>query len=164
MKVSGMNRMAAALALAGLIGCAACGPAVAQPAFYNDLGSPGAVVDSGQARAMISAYRLNAGLGILSLDPALSALAKREADAMARADRPASADTLKARFSREGVTGAQVNVSAGYRRLAEAFSGWRDSPQHDRVMKARGATRMGIATAYAPGSKYQVYWVLVMGE
>jgi uncharacterized protein YkwD len=29
-------------------------------------------------------------------------------------------------------------------------------------MKAQSATRMGIATAYAPGSKYQVYWALVV--
>ncbi|MGL4974346.1 MAG: CAP domain-containing protein, partial [Bosea sp. (in: a-proteobacteria)] len=48
------------------------------------------------------------------------------------------------------------------RRLAEAFSGWRDSEQHNKVMKASRATRMGIATAYAPGSKYKVYWALVL--
>jgi hypothetical protein len=30
------------------------------------------------------------------------------------------------------------------------------------VMKTQGATRMGIATAYAPGSKYKVYWALVI--
>jgi uncharacterized protein YkwD len=29
-------------------------------------------------------------------------------------------------------------------------------------MKAPNATRMGIASAYAPGSKYQVYWALVV--
>ena len=43
--------------------------------------------------------------------------------------------------------GGEANLSAGYRRLAEAFSGWRDSPQHDRVMKDAKAKRMGIATA-----------------
>jgi uncharacterized protein YkwD len=158
---------AGAAALAGLLGFSTCQEtpaAPAQPAFYRDLGSPGAVVDAEQARAMISAYRLNAGLNVVRLDPALTAMAKREAAAMAASDKPASADAVKARLLRDGVTGAEVNVSAGYRRLAEAFSGWRDSPQHDRVMKARGATRMGLATAFAPGSKYQVYWVLVMAQ
>ncbi len=160
-----MTRNARApLALTAALACLAPAPAPAQPAFYADLASPGARVDSGQARAMISAYRLNAGLGIVRLDPALTALAEREARAMAASDKPASADAVKARLVREGVAGAEVNLSAGYRRLAEAFSGWRDSAQHDRVMKARGATRMGLATAYAPGSKYQVYWVLVMAE
>ena len=88
--------------------------------------------------------------------------ARREATAMAGSDKPAQADAVKARLARDGQPGAEANLSAGYRRLAEAFSGWRDSPQHDRVMKTPGATRMGIATAYAPGSKYQVYWALIL--
>ena len=72
-------------------------------------------------------------------------------------------NAVKARLAQgRGRAGAEVNLSAGYRRLAEAFSGWRDSPQHDRVMKAPNATRMGIASAYAAGSKYQVYWALVV--
>jgi uncharacterized protein YkwD len=81
---------------------------------------------------------------------------------MAAADKPGSADAVKARLARDGQRGVEVNLSAGYRRMAEAFSGWRDSPQHDRVMKTPGASRMGIATAYAPGSKYQVYWALIV--
>ena len=106
---------------------------------------------------MISAYRLNAGLGPLVLDPVLVEAAHREATAMAGSDKPAQADAVKARLAREGQPGAEANLSAGSRRLAEAFSGWRDSPQHDRVMKDAKAKRMGLATAYAPGSKYQVY-------
>ena len=66
--------------------------------------------------------------------------------------------------SRPGVRGAASNLSAGYHTLAEAFSGWRDSPAHNRVMLDGRATRMGIATAYAPGSKYKVYWALVVAE
>ena len=54
------------------------------------------------------------------------------------------------------------NASAGYRTLAEAFSGWRDSPKHNAVMLDGRATRMGIATAYSPGSKYRVFWSLVL--
>lgn len=151
-------------ALAVMLGLANC-PAPAapsQPAMYADLGSPAARVDLEQARAMISAYRLNAGLGPLRLDPALGAAAEREARAMAGADRPASAEAVKQRLRREGAKGPEANLSAGYRTLAEAFSGWRDSPQHDRVLKARGAARMGLATAYAPGSKYKVYWALIL--
>ncbi len=48
--------------------------------------------------------------------------------------------------------------------MAEAFSGWRESPQHDRTMLAPSATRLGIATAYAPGSKYKVYWALIVAS
>ena len=153
--------VAGALAFLGVAGCTEP-QRQAQPAFYRDLGSASAQVDTEQARAMISAYRLNAGLGPLVLDPVLVEAAQREATAMAGSDKPAQADAVKARLAREGQPGAEANLSAGYRRLAEAFSGWRDSPQHDRVMKDAKAKRMGVATAYAPGSKYQVYWALIV--
>lgn len=153
--------LAGALAAFNLAGCVEA-PRGGQPAFYRELGSPSARVDAEAARATISAYRLNQGLGTLTLDAGLMRAAEAEAAAMAAADKPGSAEAVKARLARDGERGAEVNLSAGYRRLAEAFSGWRDSPQHDRVMKTPGATRMGIATAYAPGSKYQVYWALVV--
>jgi uncharacterized protein YkwD len=154
--------MAAAIGLS-LAGCQPAPQASSgQPSFYANLGSPAAKVDAEMARAMISAYRLRAGQSALVLDPALGAAAAQAAGRMAAADKPASADALKAELAGRGLTGTQVNVSAGYRNLAEAFSGWRDSPQHDKVMKAPGVTRIGIATAYAPGSKYQVYWTLIL--
>ena len=153
--------VAGALALLGVAGCTE--PVrTSQPAFYRDLGSASARVDASEARAMISAYRLNVGLNTLVLDPELVEAAQQEASAMAAVDKPAQAEAVKARLARGGQPGAEANLSAGYRRLAEAFSGWRDSPQHDRVMKTPGARRMGIATAYAPGSKYQVYWALIL--
>ncbi|NNC01122.1 CAP domain-containing protein, partial [Corallococcus exiguus] len=61
-----------------------------------------------------------------------------------------------------GAVAPTANLSAGYHTLAEAFSGWRESPQHDRVLLDPRATRMGIATAFTPNSKYKVYWVLVV--
>ena len=57
---------------------------------------------------------------------------------------------------------AVENISAGYHTLAEAFSGWRDSPPHKANMLNRSVTRMGIAAVYAPNSKYKVFWTLIM--
>jgi uncharacterized protein YkwD len=57
---------------------------------------------------------------------------------------------------------AVENVSAGYHTLAEAFSGWRGSPPHRANMLRNGVTRMGIAAAYAPQSKYKVFWALIL--
>jgi len=57
---------------------------------------------------------------------------------------------------------AVENVSAGYHTLAEAFSGWRDSPPHKANMLKNGVTRMGIAAVYAPNSKYKVFWTLIL--
>jgi uncharacterized protein YkwD len=57
---------------------------------------------------------------------------------------------------------AAENIGAGYHTLAEAFSGWRDSPPHRTNMLLAGATRIGIAAAYAPKSKYRVFWALIL--
>jgi len=57
---------------------------------------------------------------------------------------------------------AVENISAGYHTLAEAFSGWRDSPPHRANMLNSGVTRMGIAAVYTPKSKYKVFWSLIL--
>ncbi|HLJ00433.1 MAG TPA: CAP domain-containing protein, partial [Bradyrhizobium sp.] len=59
---------------------------------------------------------------------------------------------------------AVENVSAGYHTLAEAFSGWRDSPPHRANMLQNGVTKMGIAASYAPNSKYKVFWTLILAS
>ncbi|SCY26152.1 CAP domain-containing protein [Microvirga guangxiensis] len=132
------------------------------PSFYTSMANSGAVVDAVMARDMIGAYRRNNGLGPLTLDPDLQAAAQAEADAMAAADKPSSAEAFKGRLSSAGFLAPGANLSAGYHTLAEAFSGWRESPQHNRVLLDPKATRIGIATAYTPNSKYKVYWALVV--
>ena len=134
------------------------------PSFYASMARPDATVDGAMARDMIGAYRRNNGLGPLALDPDLQAAAQKEADAMASADRPSSADAFKSRLAASGFKAPAANLSAGYHTLAEAFSGWRESAQHNRVMLDPRATRIGIATAYAPGSKYKVYWALAVAS
>jgi hypothetical protein len=53
-------------------------------------------------------------------------------------------------------------IGTPYHTLADAFSGWRDSPPHRANMLNRSVTRMGIAAAYAPTSKYKVFWALIL--
>jgi uncharacterized protein YkwD len=132
------------------------------PSFYLPMARADATVDAAMARDMISAYRHNKGLGPLTVDPELQAAAQAEARAMAAADKPSSADSVKARLGSAGFRAPAANLSAGYYTLAEAFSGWRESPQHDRVLLDPQATRIGIATAYTPNSKYKVYWAMVV--
>jgi uncharacterized protein YkwD len=57
-----------------------------------------------------------------------------------------------------------ANFSAGYRTFAEAFSGWRELKENNTHMLDSRATQVGLATAYVPGSKYQVFWALVVAE
>jgi uncharacterized protein YkwD len=158
----------ACLALAGLL-VAACVPErETVPPYYRDLARVDAAVDAASAQQLITSYRQSNGAGPLSIDPALMQAAQKQATAMARAhDVKASLDAgngLATRLAAAGETNtyAVENVSAGYRTLAEAFSGWRDSPKHNAVMLDGKATRMGIATAYASGSKHKVFWSLVL--
>ncbi|MEA2839077.1 MAG: hypothetical protein QOF41_407 [Methylobacteriaceae bacterium] len=160
--------LTAAIILA-LAGCAeAPTPSPSEPTFYRDLASSDARVDAGAAREMISLYRGNHGLGPVAVDPGLASAAEAQVTAMARADKLSHEvrGNLSTRLDGAGFkkNAAVENVSAGYHTLAEAFSGWRQSKPHNENMLNPRMRRMGIATAYAPGSKYKVYWALVMTD
>jgi len=150
-------------------GCNSMAPvSTGEPSFYRQLNAENAKVDPVAARDMISIYRGNKGLTAISVDPQLQKEAEAQAQAMARADKMSHdiRGPLMSRLDSAGYAhGAAVeNVSAGYLTLAEAFSGWRDSPPHNKNLLEPRMRRMGIATAYAPGSKYRVYWALVMSD
>ncbi len=107
-----------------LAGCATPEPVNATlPSLYWPMATQSAQVDTATARDMISAYRARNGTGPLRLDPELQKLAEAEAAAMAAADRPSRAQTVKNAVERLGFQSAEANLSAGYHTLAEAFSG-----------------------------------------
>ena len=150
-----------------LAGCASQAP-VETPPMYVNMAEPGAKLDAATAASMISQYRQNNGLGTVEVDPALMSLAEAQAQAMAsknRLDHDVRAP-LPQRLTAAGypATIAVENVSAGYHTLAEAFSGWRDSPPHRANMLKSGVTRLGIAASYAPNTKYQVFWTLILAS
>src|SRR5690348_17062370 len=93
-------------------------------------------------------------------------LAQAQADLMAKRDRldHSLGKPFTVRIKRSGYDAkvAVENIGAGYHTLAEAFSGWRDSPPHRANMLHSGVTKMGIAAAYSPNSKYKVFWALVL--
>ena len=108
---------------------------------------------------MISLYRRNNGLALLATDDTLQQAAQAQADAMAAAN---SLDhnvrgTLDMRLTAHGMKSARAaeNVSAGYHTLAEAFSGWRQSPPHNRNLLMKGATRMGHRHGLCAGDEIQ---------
>jgi uncharacterized protein YkwD len=139
------------------------------PVFYENLARPGAQVSVEAAASMLSDYRRANGLPAVAADTALVRLAREQATRMAELDRlthdPGGRGFVQ-RLTAANYDAARAaeNVGAGYHTLAEAFSGWRDSPSHNKNMLLPGATRFGIATAYAPNSKYKVFWALVLAE
>jgi uncharacterized protein YkwD len=137
-----------------------------EPSFYRSMAEPGAQLDAATAASMISGYRSNNGLTAVSVDPELMKMAQAQAQAMANRDRLDQnvIRSLNERLKAQGyrARNAAENIGAGYHTLAEAFSGWRDSPGHRANMLLAGATRMGIAAVYAPKSKYKVFWALIL--
>src|ERR1700674_3956818 len=126
-----MRAMIAILGLLALGGCAAEVP-VEQPSMYLNMADGGARLDPQAAASMISLYRQNNGLGAVVVDPELMKLAETQSQAMAsrnKLDHDVKAP-LTRRLNAAGYPAsvAVENVSAGYHTLAEAFSGWRDSP------------------------------------
>jgi uncharacterized protein YkwD len=153
------------LAAALLAGCADTEPA-AQPSFYASMASASATVDAATAASMISGYRGNNSLGAVEVDPELMRMAMDQARVMAAKDKldHSAGRDFNSRLATSGFDAkiAVENVGAGYHTLAEAFSGWRDSPSHRANMLKAGVNRMGIAAVYAPQSKYKVFWALIM--
>jgi uncharacterized protein YkwD len=162
-----MRRLSVLLLALALAACAAYKPPP-DPSFYRDLTQPGETLDEAAAASMISEYRTRNGLPAVSLDPALTDLARAQTQAMAKRDKlehnvkqPFAQRLRKAGYEAKR---AAENIGAGYHTLAEAFSGWRDSKPHNANMLLPGATRMGIAAVYTPKSKYKVYWTLILAQ
>jgi uncharacterized protein YkwD len=171
MVIDALLRPAWALTLcaltAGLIGCSSDGflPS-GQPSFYRSMATADARIDAATAASMISGYRRNNGLNAVALDPHLMRMAEAQARAMASRNRLDHniGGAFGERIRRAGYDAkiAVENIGAGYHTLAEAFSGWRDSPPHRANMLRSGVTKMGIAAVYAPDSKYKVFWALIL--
>jgi uncharacterized protein YkwD len=164
-----MRGTVAILGLLVLSGCAGdVGPSTEQPSMYLNMANGGAKLDAVAAASMISLYRQNNGLGAVAVDPELMKLAESQSMTMAsrnKLDHDVTAPLAK-RLNGSGypATLAVENVSAGYHTLAEAFSGWRDSPPHRANMLKTGVTKLGIAASYAPNTKYKVFWTLILAS
>lgn len=161
----------APLALTALLsGCFSTAEAPKSPVFYDRLDAAGATVSPEAAASMISGYRQARGLSAVTVDPRLNKMAADQARAMAAVDQVGhnvkGGGSFDKRLAASGFDAglAVENVGAGYRTLAEAFSGWRDSKAHNANMLKPGVTRLGIGTAYAPKSKYKVYWSLILAK
>jgi len=163
-------KWAAPIAMIGLLvlgGCASDAP-IEQPTMYLSMADAGAKLDAQAAATMISLYRKNNGVGAVVVDPELMRVAETQSQAMAsrnKLDHDVKAPLPK-RLQAAGYksTVAVENVSAGYHTLAEAFSGWRDSPPHRANMLQSDVTKLGIAASYAPNTKYKVFWTLILAS
>jgi uncharacterized protein YkwD len=123
-------------------------------------------LDPAAATAKLNAYRAEKGLNPLRLDPTLTAMAERQAQAMAQSG-TMSHDvdgSLSARLAARGINASTgENLGAGYMSFDEALAGWRASAGHNANLLMSGATRFGIAFARNPSAGYGVYWAMEVG-
>jgi uncharacterized protein YkwD len=136
--------------------------------FSHPLATTAVTVDAGEAARLISAYRVGHGLPPVSVDPRLTRIAADHARRMASRNRVAHVLPGEGSFQHRMAAGGFVasvaaeDIGGGYKSLAEALQGWRNSPEHDANLLRPGVTRIGIAVFDAPGSTYKTYWSLVL--
>jgi hypothetical protein len=123
-------------------------------------------LDPAAATAKLNAYRAEKGLNPLRLDPTLTAMAERQAQAMAQSG-TMSHDvdgSLSARLAASGINAPTgENLGRRLHDFDEALAGWRASAGHNGNLLMSGATRFGIAFARNPRAGYGVYWAMEVG-
>jgi uncharacterized protein YkwD len=121
-------------------------------------------VDPAAAAAKLTGYRVSHGLEAVRLDAGLTAMAQRQANAMA-ASHELSHDVAGNFASRVLASGidtptAAENIGGGFYSVEEAFKAWRESPAHNANLLMPQAARFGIAIAKDPGSRFGVFWAM----
>jgi Cysteine-rich secretory protein family len=109
----------------------------------------------------ISAYRHSHGLSAVTLDPALSALAAKQAHAMAASgvmDHSVYAPFAQ-RISAYGTAAAAENIAMGTTSFAQTLAIWKASSGHNANLLMGSARRIGIASASGHG---RTYWALIL--
>jgi uncharacterized protein YkwD len=116
--------------------------------------------------ALISQYRREHGLPAVKVDPKLTAVAERQAQAMARSgimDHDVDGSFASRIAGASLVTGAE-NIAAGTKTWADTLRIWKESPGHNKNLLLSGADIVGIAVARNEDTRYKVYWALVIGR
>jgi hypothetical protein len=129
------------------------------------------MVAAGSARAdditaMISQYRREHGLPAVKTDPKLTAIAERQAQAMAKSgimDHDVDG-SFASRIAGANLAAGAENIAAGTRTWSDTLRIWKESPGHNRNLLTPGADIVGVAVAHNDSTKYKVYWAMVIGR
>jgi uncharacterized protein YkwD len=160
--------LSAAVLTSLLAACATVRESAPIPPFYDRLDLTGHQVDPASSLSMINQYRGNNGARPLKWNPTLAQVARQAAERMGAAGKVLSADDVRLAetLPQSGYRYKMytANLSAGYRTFAEAFSGWRELKENNAHLLDSRASEIGVATALVPGSKYQVFWAVVVAD
>lgn len=137
-------------------------------------GGGGAYSPDSEERAfldLINNYRRDHDAGKLALNDALGAAAEHHSADMAKKDyfkhNLSNGDSAEENIRRFGYTNYShvgENIAAGFASANDAFDAWKTSAGHDRNMRSRNFTEIGIGRAQDKSSKYGWYWTTTFGS
>jgi hypothetical protein len=116
--------------------------------------------------AMISQYRREHSLPAVKTDAKLTAVAVRQAQAMATSgimDHDV-AGSFATRIGGANMAPAAENIAAGTKTWAETLRIWKESAGHNRNLLLADADSIGVAVARNENTRYKVYWAMVIGR
>src|SRR5712671_422313 len=115
---------------------------------------------------MISRYRREHGLSTVKTDPQLTAIAERQAKAMAASGimDHSVAGPFTSRMSGARTGMAAENIAAGTKTWAETFRMWQTSPGHNANLLQSRADSVGVAVARNDQTRYKTFWAMVIAE
>jgi uncharacterized protein YkwD len=116
--------------------------------------------------AQISAYRRAHGLSAVRLDSRLSAVALKQAQAMAASGSisHSAAGSFSSRVAPLRKSRAAENIAAGFLTFAETLKQWKDSAGHRANLLMPGAKKVGVASVANAKSPYRMFWAMVITD
>jgi hypothetical protein len=131
----------------------------------------GMVVTASLARAdditaMISQYRREHGLPAVKTDAKLTAVAVRQAQAMASSgvmDHDV-AGSFASRVAGTNTVSAAENIAAGTKTWGDTLRIWKASPGHNQNLLRPDSDSIGVAVAHNENTRYKAYWAMVIGR
>jgi hypothetical protein len=116
--------------------------------------------------AMISQYRREHGLSVVRTDAQLTAVAERQARAMAASgimDHGVAAP-FASRIAGVATDSAGENIAAGTKTWADTLRIWKASPGHNENLLRPDADIVGVAVAHNDATHYKTFWAMVIGH
>jgi len=114
----------------------------------------------------ISRYRQEHGLSAVKTDPQLTAIAERQAKAMAESGimDHSVAGSFSSRVAGAHTGEAAENIAAGYKTWPDTFRSWQRSPGHNANLLQARADSVGVAVARNEQTRYKTYWAMVIAD
>jgi uncharacterized protein YkwD len=116
--------------------------------------------------AEISAYRRAHGLSAVRADSRLSAVALKQAQAMASSGSisHSAAGSFSSRVASLRKSRAAENIAAGFLTFAETLEQWKESAGHRANLLMPGARKVGVASVANAKSPYRMFWAMVITD